>query len=195
MDRYIPRNTERLARLRAELALVSRRLESEHIEFLLLKGFSLGPEYTLDPRLRMHYDFDLFVPEQSAEAAYRAVVSLGYEPLSSNDQTPKDHLPTLTRKTGWQWRDDPFDPEIPPTVELHFRFWDPEAECLPVSPSRRTMILRIALVLAPPAGRGPLAAVCFWFLCWLKLHETTSAHTVRGPWSRRLIPSFTFTRA
>jgi MFS family permease len=130
IDRYVARNTERLGRLRAELALISQRLESEHLEFVLLKGFSLGPEYTLDPRLRMHYDFDLFVPERSVEAAYRAVLSLGYEPFSSKDQTPKDHLPTLTRKTGWQWRGDAFDPEIPPTVELHFRFWDSEAECL-----------------------------------------------------------------
>jgi predicted MFS family arabinose efflux permease len=131
IDRYIARNTERLARLRAELALVSRRLESDHIEFVLLKGFSLGPEYTLDPRLRMHYDFDLFVPEHSVAAAYRTVLALGYEPLPGNDHLPTDHLPTLTRKTGWQWRGDPFDPEIPPTVELHFRFWDSEAECLP----------------------------------------------------------------
>ena len=131
IDADITRNTERLARLRSELALVSERLRAEHIEFVLLKGFSIGPEFTLDPRLRMHYDFDLFVPEQSVEAAYRAVVLLGYEPLSSNDHLPKDHLPTLTRKTGWHWRGDPFDPEIPPSVELHFRFWDSEAERLP----------------------------------------------------------------
>jgi hypothetical protein len=37
-----------------------------------------------------------------------------------------DHLPTMIRKTGWQWRGDYFDPEIPTSVEVHFRFWDPE---------------------------------------------------------------------
>jgi MFS family permease len=131
IDRNIARNTERLARLRSELALVSERLKAEHIEFVLLKGFSLGPEYTLDTRLRMHYDFDLLVPEESIQRAYRAVLSLGYEPFPSNDQTPKDHLPALTRKTGWRWQGDPFDPEIPSSVELHFQFWDSEAERLP----------------------------------------------------------------
>jgi len=132
IDRDITRNTERLARLRSELSLVSERLGAERIEFVLLKGFSVGPEYTLDPRLRMHYDFDLFVPQESIESAYRAVLSLGYEALPSNEHIATDHLPTLTRKTGWQWRGDPFDPEIPPSVELHFRFWDSDAERLPV---------------------------------------------------------------
>ncbi len=126
----IARNTERLARLRSELALVSERLASERIEFLLLKGFSIGPEYTLDTRLRMHYDFDLFVPEESIRSAYTAILSLGYEPLPSNEHLPTDHLPTLTRKTGWRWQGDPFDAGIPPSVELHFRFWDSDAERL-----------------------------------------------------------------
>ncbi len=35
-----------------------------------------------------------------------------------------DHLPTLIRKTGWEWRDDYFDPDLPLALELHFRLWD-----------------------------------------------------------------------
>lgn len=131
LDGAIARNTERLARLRFELAGISGRLEAQRIPFALLKGFSLGPEYTLDLRLRMHYDIDLFVPTESVDNAYRAILSLGYEPMEGNDHLPADHLPTLTRKTGWQWRGDPFDPEIPPSVELHFQFWDEEADRLP----------------------------------------------------------------
>jgi MFS family permease len=131
MDGAILRNTERLARLRLELAGISARLDAERIPFAVLKGFSLGPEYTLDLRLRMHYDFDLFVPSELADSAYRAILSLGYEPMEGNDHLPADHLPTLTRKTGWSWQGDPFDPEIPPSVELHFQFWDEEAERLP----------------------------------------------------------------
>ena len=131
IDRAIARNTERLARLRAELGAVSARLEAARIDYVLLKGFSLGPEYTIDPRLRMHYDMDLFMPKESVRSAYEAVLALGYEPLPSNDQVPSDHLPPLTRKTGWRWQGDPFDPEIPPSVELHFQLWDEEAERLP----------------------------------------------------------------
>ncbi len=129
VDRDIHRNTERLRRLRSELITVSRQLEGEQIEYLLLKGFSLGPEYTLDPRLRMHADIDLFVPPALVQRANRAVMALGYEP-SPHSSLRSDHLPPLTRMTGWQWRGDHFDPEIPPAVELHFRFWNPERERL-----------------------------------------------------------------
>jgi len=69
IDRDIARNAERLSRLRSELTAVARQLEAERVEFLLLKGFSLGPEYTLDPRLRMHTDLDLFVPRDSVQRA------------------------------------------------------------------------------------------------------------------------------
>src|SRR5580700_8706489 len=51
IDRDIDRNTERLRRLRSALTTVSGQLDAEQIDYLLLKGFSLGPEYTLDPRL------------------------------------------------------------------------------------------------------------------------------------------------
>ena len=37
---------------------------------------------------------------------------------------PTDHLPALIRKTGWEWRGDFFDPEIPTAIELHHRFWN-----------------------------------------------------------------------
>ena len=35
----------------------------------------------------------------------------------------------LIRKTGWKWREDYFDPEMPTAVELHFAFWNERAEC------------------------------------------------------------------
>jgi hypothetical protein len=34
----------------------------------------------------------------------------------------------MVRKTGWRWRGDYFDPEIPAVVEPHFRIWDAETE-------------------------------------------------------------------
>jgi hypothetical protein len=39
-----------------------------------------------------------------------------------------DHLPVMIRRTGWTWHGDFYDPERPPSVELHFRFWDSATE-------------------------------------------------------------------
>jgi hypothetical protein len=38
----------------------------------------------------------------------------------------------MIRRTGWRWRGDYFDPEQPYSIELHFRFWNPAAECISV---------------------------------------------------------------
>ncbi len=48
-------------------------------------------------------------------------------PIGGNAH-PVDHLPTLIRKTGWEWRGNYFDPELPPALELHFRLWDASME-------------------------------------------------------------------
>jgi hypothetical protein len=41
---------------------------------------------------------------------------------------PTDHLPVMIRKTGFEWRNDYFDPLLPFSVDLHFRFWNPQLE-------------------------------------------------------------------
>jgi hypothetical protein len=42
-----------------------------------------------------------------------------------------DHMPPMIRNTDWKWRGDYYAPDLPLTVELHFRFWDVETERLP----------------------------------------------------------------
>jgi MFS family permease len=57
-----------------------------------------------------------------------ALLSLGYEAVEGLEGFPVDHLPAMIRKAGWGWRGNYFDPEIPPSVDLHFRFWDADTE-------------------------------------------------------------------
>jgi hypothetical protein len=129
LEQDTARNAERLGRLRAALAEVSARLADEGVEYLVLKGFAQQAGYVPDPTLRMHHDNDLFIPRGSLQSAHRAILSLGYQPMK-NSARPADHLAPLTRKTGWVWQGDIFDPEIPPWFELHFQFWDAETECI-----------------------------------------------------------------
>jgi len=128
IGRNLAGNTERLARLRGYLAEISNRFGAGGIEYLVLKGFSQAAEYVSDPRVRMPFDIDLFAPRSSLIPARDALRVLGYEPLTGTEQLPADHLPPLIRKTGWQWRGDLFDPEIPGCVDLHFQFWDAATE-------------------------------------------------------------------
>ena len=118
--------------LRVERIAETYREIAPAFDHVVLKGFTHVPDFTDDPRLRVQYDLDLYVPQAQREIARDALQKLGYEPIGGMEKLAMDHLPTMVRKTGWQWRGDYFDPELPPAVEVHFRFWDSPTEHLEV---------------------------------------------------------------
>ncbi len=130
IDRNLAGNTERVGRLRACLVEIAAQFNARQIEYLLLKGFSQEVEYVPDPYLRVPYDIDLFAPAGSLEPARDTLRELSYEPIEGTGQFPADHFPPMIRKTGFEWRGDFFDPEIPACVDLHFQFWGPATERL-----------------------------------------------------------------
>jgi hypothetical protein len=111
---------------------IAEVLELRHIDFLVLKGLAQWPWYVDDARYRSQSDIDIYCPTESLGPAREVLAELGYKPVHgdnalSTDQ-PTDHLPVMIRKSGWTWRNDYYDPERPPSVELHFRFWDSVTE-------------------------------------------------------------------
>lgn len=125
VDAVLARNALRAARISTAYAEIAPLFD--HV---LLKGETHIPDFVGDPRLRVQYDLDLYVPPGQQERARGALLSLGYEPIGRMEKLAMDHLPAMVRKTGWQWRGDYFDPDLPPAVEVHFRFWDEATERL-----------------------------------------------------------------
>jgi hypothetical protein len=121
-------NAVRDARMRAALREIAGRLKARGIDYLLLKGYSHGLQYGPLQSRRPQYDIDLFVPPANLMATRDALLALDYEPLPGMAGFPTDHLPAMVRKTGWEWCGDFFDSEIPPSVDLHFRWWDAQTE-------------------------------------------------------------------
>lgn len=122
-DRNLAGNAERWQRIRETYCRLAGPFERAGIEPLVLKGFSHCPGFIQNPRWRPQYDIDLLLPRDQLMRAREVAGSLGYEPLRASSGRV-DHLPAMIRKTGWQWRGDLFDPEIPLSLELHFRLWD-----------------------------------------------------------------------
>jgi hypothetical protein len=129
VDRNAVRNCERLERLRQLHQTLASALKP--IEFVTLKGIAQASLSDAPVEDRVQYDIDLYAPRESALAARDILLGTGYESLAALEDFPTDHLPALIRKTGWEWRGDFFDPEIPTAIELHFRFWNQETERLP----------------------------------------------------------------
>jgi hypothetical protein len=125
IDRNLDSNRERHQRLVAAQSEVTAALAAQGIEYVVLKGLSLWPCYGDDPGQRPQYDIDIYVPEASISKAADVVTSLGYEALSDKADSGADHLPVMIRKSGWTWRNDYYDAEMPLSLELHFRFWNP----------------------------------------------------------------------
>jgi Uncharacterised nucleotidyltransferase len=121
-------NITRLEKLQREYAQIARAFEAAGVEHVVLKGFTQAPAFIADARLRPQYDLDLWCPENQLPAAQTALAQLGFETIAAQGRFPTDHLPPMVRKTGWEWRGDYFDLEIPPVVELHFRLWDEATE-------------------------------------------------------------------
>jgi hypothetical protein len=128
-------NAQRFARVKAaytEAAVAMGRAGASHV---VLKGFAHVPDFVSDPRMRAQSDIDVYCPPGHLEKAQSALENIGYRPGEGAD-IHADHLPGLSRPGNWKWRGNPYDPDMPPGIELHFCFWNartslieiPEAE-------------------------------------------------------------------
>lgn len=129
MDGHLANNAERWQRTKAVYRELASALATEGLQHVVLKGFSHCPLFVCDPRHRAQGDLDLLLPYDQLRRAQDVAEQLGYEPITPTDEHPIDHLPTMIRKTGWQWRGDFYDPDMPLSLELHFRLWDDRTEC------------------------------------------------------------------
>jgi hypothetical protein len=133
VDRNIDDNALRFQVIKNTYATVAEALREEHVDHLVLKGFTKSPDYAPDPRHRIQSDIDVFCPRETIFRARDALYGIGYRSQHQFDDMPWDHLPPLRRKTEWQWRGNAYDPEMPLTIELHHCFWDRAAvRCGPV---------------------------------------------------------------
>jgi Uncharacterised nucleotidyltransferase len=128
LDRNAAANEVRMRGIAASYRQIAERLGGEGLEFVFLKGMTHAPLFGLPAASRVQYDIDLWLPPDHALRAQRLLMASGYESMPGTEELPTDHLPALVRKTGWQWRGDFFDPEIPLPVELHVQFWNPKQE-------------------------------------------------------------------
>jgi len=140
-------NGIRHARVLGAYQQVAHALTSNGIDFIVLKGLTQWPNYCDDLRYRPQYDLDLYCPPHAIEPAYQVIQSLGYEPFGQKGRIAIDHLPPMIRMTGWRPHGDYYDPEMPLTIELHFRFWDEETERFDVQGDDRFWARRVSRII------------------------------------------------
>lgn len=148
LNRDLDRNALRQRRMIETYAEIACLLNARGIEFLVLKGAAQYAPYADQFTRRPQYDIDLYCPNNSAKAAADAIRTLGYDFVHSTRGPETDHLPPLVRMAQWNWKNDYFDPDLPFSIEIHHRFWNPARECFGVPDSGQFWSRRVRLRVA-----------------------------------------------
>ncbi len=133
MEQTFHDNKARLSQISEEFLEFNRLLQSKGIPYLSLKGLLLYPDFVDRLEHRVQYDHDFLVAQEDLHRALQVFTDLGYTPLEPSERMVVDHLPTLVKKTGWIWRGNLYDSDIPRAVELHFRLWSPDFDLISIS--------------------------------------------------------------
>lgn len=127
LSQNISDNKCRIKNVRSAYVEIRYALLNAGIEHIVVKGFAQHPEFIEKQELRFQSDIDLYCPKEMISKACEALIDIGYLPDRTLDGFPSDHLPTMIRNTEWTWRGNMYDPEMPPSIDLHFCLWN-EAE-------------------------------------------------------------------
>jgi Uncharacterised nucleotidyltransferase len=130
-------NAQRFELVQAAYMEAETALRCAGVAHVVVKGFTQSPAYVADPRVRMQSDLDIFCPQDQIDTAKAALINIGYAPSDAQDYSRADHIPTLARQGIWQWRGNMFDPEMPPSIELHFCLWNDSLSMINLPEIRR----------------------------------------------------------
>ena len=114
-------NRQRVAEMSLRFDVLNRAFNNAGVRYVVLKGFSLAPQFCPDPVLRYQGDFDYLVDEKSLPRAQKVLVDAGYEARSSPSSlefiyASPGRKPSRNRSA--------YAPDAPHAVELHLDAWD-----------------------------------------------------------------------
>jgi hypothetical protein len=116
-------NAVRFEKIKAIYREAAKALDDAKVEHIVIKGFTQAPDYVAAPRQRSQSDLDFFCAPECIDEARAALVAIGYKSYGGN-MAIADHTAPLCRLGNWQPRGNPFDPEMPLGIDLHFCLWN-----------------------------------------------------------------------
>jgi|ERR1700722_5150439 hypothetical protein len=124
-------NRCRVDHLLDETGCINERLNQAGVQYVVIKGFSLWPEFCSNPYLRTQCDLDYLVARQSLTSAQNVLLELGYErqprPAAQEFafERPLQRVPSQF--------DSPYKLETTPLVELHVGIWEDMTHRVPLA--------------------------------------------------------------
>ena len=111
---------------------INRRFTDAGVRYVVLKGFSLVPQFCPYAPLRHQGDFDYLVDERSLPTACSVLIDAGYSPQESRSSKESIFISSTGEpsRSGRQ-----YSPQAPHAVELHTDIWDSALHRVPAIPS------------------------------------------------------------
>lgn len=116
-------NARRWRRVQALYTEAADALRRAGVPHVVIKGFTLAPDYVKEPQFRLQSDIDFYVPPYHTDHAVAALEAIGYTPVREGNFALADHVPTLVRPGG-EWKGNLYDPDLALGIELHFCLWN-----------------------------------------------------------------------
>lgn len=123
----------RITQMVSEFGLINSSFEAAGVQYAVLKGFALVPEYCPDIFLRTTYDYDYLVPAKSVSSAECALKAAGFIRKESADDHPIVYFHNARRPRSPLSRNDLYSATFPRTIELHYLFWDSRPLKIPLT--------------------------------------------------------------
>jgi hypothetical protein len=123
-ERNLADNRIRAAKIAEAYREIAVAFQDAGIDHVVVKGFTQCPDFSPELDRRMQSDIDLYCPRALIPAAQQLLEQLGYAGDPALKNYPADHVPEMSRRRGWQWRGNLYDPEMPPGVDLHYCLWN-----------------------------------------------------------------------
>src|ERR1700691_1727366 len=120
-ERNLADNRCRVDHLLDETGCINEKLDQAGVQYVVIKGFSLWPEFCSNPYLRTQSDLDYLIARQSIRSAQNVLLECGYEARGRSDvqfeyERPLQRVPSQF--------DNPYKVQTTPTVELHLGLWE-----------------------------------------------------------------------
>ncbi len=129
-ERNFADNRCRVDHLLDETGCINEKLDQAGVQYVVIKGFSLWPEFCSNPYLRTQCDVDYLVARRSLCSAQNVLLKLGYEARRSGAaqefafERPLQRVPSQF--------DSPYKVETTPLVELHVGIWEDVTHHVPL---------------------------------------------------------------
>ncbi len=132
LARNLQDNGLRIAAMAEEFDLINRGFEEAGVEYAVLKGFALVPDYCPHASLRTSYDYDYLLRADSLDRAHEALTAAGYVRRNKRG----DHI--VYAYSAGPLRllrpEDLYSAQLTREVELHLSLWNADEEKICLEP-------------------------------------------------------------